>query len=110
TGRLLPRVRASASGGRIYAFPSHVWVGFPLVNEAGGGWSSRFPTQWLLPGALMRLADKTGLDPQEERQLRGVEQYVIDSLAADFERRAPPPLIVATGNSSTPAPHLPTPA
>jgi len=98
TEKLLPIVRTYASGGSIYAFTSHVWVGFPLVNEAGVGWSSRFPTQWLLPGARMRLADKTGLDPQEERQLRGIEQYVIDSVAADFERRPPDLVIVDTDN------------
>ena len=98
TEKLLPIVRNYASGGAIYAFTSHVWVGFPLVNEAGVGWSSRFPTQWLLPGARKRLAERAGLGAQEEQKLREIEQYVIDAVAADFERSPPDLVIVDTDN------------
>jgi hypothetical protein len=98
TDKLLPIVEKYASGGAIYAFTSHVWVGFPLVNEAGVGWSSRFPTQWLLPGAREKLAGAAGLDPERKRKLQEIEQYVTDAVAVDFARLPPDLVIVDTDN------------
>ncbi len=98
TEKLLPIVEKYASGGAIYAFTSHVWVGFPLVNEAGVGWSSRFPTQWLLPGAREKLANAVALDPETKRNLQEIEQYVTDAVAVDFERLPPDLVIVDTDN------------
>jgi hypothetical protein len=98
TERMLPIVQKYASGGAIYAFSSHVWVGFPLVNEAGVQWSSRFPTQWLLPGAHVQLAQAENLEPQKARKLREIEQYVTDATVLDFERWPPDLVIVDTDN------------
>ncbi len=98
TERLLPVVEKYAAGGAIYAFTSHVWVGFPLVNEAGVGWSSRFPTQWLLPGAQAQLTQARGLDRERERRLREIERYATDAVIADLERLPPDLVIVDTDN------------
>ncbi|HZF36414.1 MAG TPA: hypothetical protein VE914_21655 [Candidatus Angelobacter sp.] len=98
TDKLLPIVEKYASGGAIYGFTSHVWVGFPLVNEAGVGWSSRFPTQWLLPGAREQLAGAANLDPDRKRKLQEIEQYVTDAVAVDFGRLPPDLVIVDTDN------------
>jgi hypothetical protein len=98
TDKLLPIVEKYAAGGAIYAFSSHVWVGFPLVNEAGVGWSSRFPTQWLLPGARVKLANAAALGPETKRKLQEIEQYVTDAVAEDFGRLPPDLVIVDTDN------------
>jgi len=98
TDKLLPIVEKYAAGGAIYAFTSHVWVGFPLVNEAGVGWSSRFPTQWLLPGARLKLANAATLDPGTKAKLQEIERYVTDAVAEDFGRLPPDLVIVDTDN------------
>lgn len=98
TEKLRPVVERYASGGAIYAFTSHVWVGFPLVNEAGVAWASRFPTQWLLPGAHTKLAEAGRLEPGRERKLREIERYATDAVIEDLERLPPDLVIVDTDN------------
>lgn len=39
----------------ILVLSSNVSAAFPFVNEVKGRWSSRFPTQWLIPGAMVGL-------------------------------------------------------
>jgi hypothetical protein len=99
TDRMLPIVQKYARGGTIAALSSHVWVGFPLVNEAGVQWASRFPTQWLLPGAHVKLRQAAHLEPQKERKLREIEQYVTDATVGDFEQWPPDLVIVDTDNA-----------
>jgi hypothetical protein len=93
-----PIVQKYAAGGAIYAFTSHVWVGFPLVNETGVQWASRFPTQWLLPGALRRLREQPAPDAGTARQLREIESYAVDAVIEDLERT--PPAIVFIDNAN----------
>lgn len=93
TPRLLPAVEKYADGGTIYAFTSYVSVGFPLVNEAHVRWASRFPAQWLLPGALRHLAHAQSLDPDREARLRLIERYATEAVIEDLER-APPDLVI----------------
>jgi hypothetical protein len=95
---LLPYVQKYASGGSIYAFTSHVWVAFPLVNEAGVEWASRFPTQWLLPGALRRLAASAKLDRETEQRLRDVEAYATEAVIEDFAAMPPDLVIIDKDN------------
>jgi hypothetical protein len=99
TDKLLPVVERYATGGAIYAFSSHVWVGFPLVNEARVGWASRFPTQWLLPGARSQLAESAGRDPDKERRLREIERYATNAIITDLEQ-TPPDLVIIDRDSS----------
>lgn len=91
--QLLPRVEKYAENGTIYAFTSYVSVGFPLVNDAHVRWASRFPTQWVLPGALRHLAHPQTLDAQTEGRLRRLERYAADAVIEDLER-APPDLVI----------------
>ncbi|HUL09871.1 MAG TPA: hypothetical protein VLV76_26305 [Candidatus Acidoferrum sp.] len=90
---LLPAVEKYADGGTIYAFTSYVSVGFPLVNEAHVRWASRFPAQWLLPGALRHLAHPQSLDPDQEARLRQIERYATEAVIEDLAR-APPDLVI----------------
>ncbi len=57
---LLPPVREYAAGSSLFVFSAYVWVGFPLANEAGVRWPSRFPSMWLLPGAERQLHSEEG--------------------------------------------------
>ena len=91
--RLLPAVENYAEHGTVYAFTSRVLVGFPLVNEAGVRWASRFPAQWILPGALRHLAQPQTLDAQTEDGLRLLERYAAGAVIEDLER-SPPDLVI----------------
>lgn len=90
---LLPDVERYAPHGTIYAFSASVSVGFPLVNAADVRWASRFPAQWLLPGALRRLASPAPLRPDTARHLREIEHYAVDAVIEDLERM-PPDLVI----------------
>jgi hypothetical protein len=92
--RMLPIVKRYAPGGAIYAFTSHVWVGFPLVNEAHVQWASRFPSQWLLPGAVRQLAGSAHLDPVRKARIEKVATYQAESVMEDFERWMPDLVVV----------------
>lgn len=88
--RMAPIVREHAAGSPIYVFTTNVSHGFPLVNYARVGWSSRFPTQWLVPGAVRRRQDMTNDMADEGRdRLAGIERYVVDAVVADFRRHRP---------------------
>jgi hypothetical protein len=90
---LLPDVEKYAPHETIYAFTGSITVGFPLVNAADVRWASRFPAQWLLPGALRRLAGAEPLPPDTARRLREIERYVVDAVIEDLER-TPPDLVI----------------
>jgi len=91
---LLPEVEKYAPHGTIYAFTGSITVGFPLVNATGDRWASRFPAQWLLPGALRRLHGTESLPPDTVRQLQEIERYVVDAVVEDLERTPPDVVIV----------------
>lgn len=88
--RMAPIVREHAAGSAIYVFTTNVSHGFPLVNYAGVAWSSRFPTQWLLPGVVHRRRDMTNDMTAEGRvRLAEIERYLVDAVVADFRRYRP---------------------
>lgn len=93
--QMLPIVERYAPGGTIYAFTSHTWVGFPLVNEAHVQWASRFPAQWLLPGAVKQLAASTHLDPARRAKIEEVASYQTEAMIEDFERWTPDLVVVS---------------
>ncbi|MHC4983786.1 MAG: hypothetical protein ACYTF6_11565 [Planctomycetota bacterium] len=88
--RMAPIVHEHAAGSAIYVFTTNVSHGFPLVNYAGVTWSSRFPTQWLLPGLERRRRDMTNDTTAEDRaRLAEIERYLVDAVVADFRRHRP---------------------
>lgn len=44
---------AKKPGEQVLVLSSNVWATFPFVNMVEGNWSSRFPTQWYVPGAMV---------------------------------------------------------
>ncbi len=87
---MTPHVERHAAGGSIAILTTNVWPGFPMVNYAGVGWSSRFPTLWPLPGALRKQADA---EAGERERLMEIERYTRDAVVADFTRQ-PPDLVI----------------
>jgi hypothetical protein len=88
--RMAPIVREHGAGSAIYVFTTNVSHGFPLVNYAGVRWSSRFPTQWLLPGLERRRRQMTMQAASEDRvRLAEIERYLVDAVVADFRRYRP---------------------
>jgi hypothetical protein len=88
--RALPVVQQHSVRGSIYVFSTNVWMAYPLINYARLETSWRFPTRWLLPGALRRGNDVTAEIPAAEREmLRSIERYVVDDVIEDFQRHAP---------------------
>ena len=78
---LVALVRTHAQGESILALSSHLHVGFPLVNETGVRWASRYPTMWQICGLHRRPIDWVAslVDPTEIQFL----DNVFDDLAAD---------------------------
>ena len=87
---MTPHVEQHAAGGSIAIFTSNVWPGFPMVNYSGVGWSSRFPTLWLLPGAQQR---RHAPDGKNNALLDEIEQFTRDAVVADLTRQ-PPDLVI----------------
>jgi hypothetical protein len=91
---MVPIVREHAADKAIYVFSTKVSAAFPLVNYARVGWSSRFPTLWLLPGLERRRRSLSESVTAEERALLGeIRQFVVDAVVSDFETR-PPALVI----------------
>ncbi len=61
-----------------------------MVNYSGVGWSSRFPTLWLLPGTLRKQAEAVD---GERARLMEIERYTREAVLADFSLH-PPDLVV----------------
>ncbi len=88
--RWAPVVRTHAAGSAIYVFSSNLSAGFPLVNETGVQWASRFPMQWLLPGLLRRLSEFAQQDAaMDPGALEEIRRYTLDAVVADLTRWSP---------------------
>ena len=87
---MMPHVERHAAGGSIAILTTTVWPGFPMVNYVGVGWSSRFPTLWLLPGTLHKQAKAVD---GERARLMEIERYTREAVLADFSLQ-PPDLVI----------------
>ncbi len=86
----MPYVEAQPSTRSILVLSSNVSAGFPMVNYADVGWSSRFPTLWLLPGALLQ---RHATDGTDDMLLDEIERYTRNAVLADFTSH-PPDLVI----------------
>lgn len=77
-------------GESIVVLSTNVSASFPFVNEVQGKWSSRYPAQWIVPGALVR---KTQTDCRSEaKQCAELDRILASTRAAmveDFSRHRP---------------------
>ena len=77
-----------AEGRPIVVYSTNVWRAFPLVNRTGTRWSSRYPTQWLVPGAVRILASDTA-SPDRKMAARKVLDHARQTNVQDFLRHRP---------------------
>lgn len=95
TELMAPIVREHAAGSAIFILTTNVYAGFPLVNYAGVGWSSRFPALWLLPGLERARRAPAGPIPADRRILLDqIEDFLIDAVVSDLRKRPPAVVIV----------------
>ena len=86
-----PYVERYARGGSIAIFGSNVWPGFPLVIYEKLGWSSRFPTLWLLPGTVRK---RHAGSPDNGALLEEMETFTRESVIADLAADMPDLIVV----------------
>lgn len=75
---------------RILVLSTNVSAAFPFVNEVSGKWTSRFPAQWLIPGAYIRL--KRGMCDTDGTQcddLKRILVYARHAVIEDIHRFEP---------------------
>ncbi len=74
----------------ILILSTNVWASFPFVNEVSGKWASRYPAQWLIPGAYNRLAQgDCGSEGVACSELEGVLDFARNSIIEDIEQFQP---------------------
>ncbi len=91
TDIMAPYVERYARNGSIAILGSNVWPGFPLVNYSRVGWSSRFPTLWLLPGTIQKRRSGEAANPA---LLDEMESFTRESVVADLSAQSPDVIIV----------------
>ncbi|MEL6208216.1 MAG: hypothetical protein AAFR47_23385, partial [Pseudomonadota bacterium] len=81
----------------IMSLATDLWVGFPLVLETGAVWASRYPTLWLVPGALDRLSNTDCVvDPETCARLESILDRSRQDTLDDIAEHAPDLLLVDT--------------
>lgn len=77
-------------GTPILVLSSNLSASFPFVNEVDGVWASRFPAQWIVPGAI---AAKSDIDCESEPEVCASYDRVMDEarsmMIEDFRRYQP---------------------
>ncbi|WP_260483669.1 hypothetical protein [Sphingomicrobium flavum] len=74
----------------ILVMSTNVSAAFPLVNEVDGRWASRYPAQWLIPGAVVAL-DRADCqkDPDLCARIAAVASRARRDLVDDLVRYSP---------------------
>lgn len=75
---------------RVLVLSTNVWAAFPFVNEVSKDWASRYPAQWLIPGAYGCRVDESASNSQKNCKdeviiLQNARNAIID----DFIRYQP---------------------
>lgn len=88
-------VETHARDGSLFALTTRMEVTFPLVNETGVGWASRFNILWPLPGLY---ADRAALPPEalyrRREEMGEMERLLVDGVVEDLQRSRPALLLV----------------
>ncbi len=86
TDIMTPYVERYAANGSIAVLGANVWPGFPMVNYSQVGWSSRFSSLWLLPGAMQKRFKGAA---KNHALLDEMEAFTRDAVVADFSSDMP---------------------
>lgn len=77
-------------GEHVLVLSSNVSASFPFVNEVDAQWSSRYPAQWLVPGAITQLANTNcRQDTSLCDRYRAILSDTRSGMVADFVKNRP---------------------
>lgn len=94
-GRLARLVKVQAAGGNLYVFSPAVIDAFPMVNEAGVGWTSPHSCLWFLAG-LYHGPDRS-TPPESYRSMAAMgatERFLFETVVVDLLRNRPDLILV----------------
>ena len=84
----------------ILVLSSNVWASFPFINNVSGNWTSRYPVQWVIPGAYNRL-ENNDCDPNECAELRKLLSEARVVMTDDFKMYRPDTVFIDERNSKS---------
>lgn len=89
-------------GRSISAFTFHLGAGFPLATRLDARWASRFPCQWLIPGALAMQQAGEALSDGERAAIDRVLDFSRTATVDDLVRYEPDYVLVDYAGSPGP--------
>jgi len=89
-------------GRSISAFTFHLGAGFPLTTRLNAHWASRFPCQWLIPGALAAQQSSEPLTDTQTAAIDKVLDFTRTATVDDLVRYRPDFVLVDYDGSPTP--------
>ena len=89
-----PFLAGAGAAPGLLVLSSNVSAAFPLANRTDARWTSRFPAQWLVPGAVRVLAQPSCSDPTDCAQHRAVLETARRMAVEDFLTGRPTIVIV----------------
>lgn len=81
-------------GSSVAVYSTNVWLAFPFVNEAKLEWTSRYPAQWVVPGAFVSLKRAGLSDPNRSYAFAAALDYARQTAVADFVKNRPDLVVV----------------
>ncbi len=94
--RLKAALGEDVAGKGAMVFTTNVSRAFPLINMTGMKWTSRYPTQWVVPGAYIGLMETPVDDEEKRRAFKDALAYSLRTAAEDFVAHKPEIVIVDT--------------
>jgi hypothetical protein len=93
--RLLPVVRAHATGQSVYVMSYHIGSAYPLINYSGARSASRFPQLWVFPAAYMdQLQGSRPLRYHDPSEMSPSERYLNEAVFEDLRDQRPKVLVI----------------
>ncbi len=92
---ILQHIENAPKDSVVMILSTNVYAGFPLVLTKEWAWASRFPTQWLLPGALDNVVRlDCDVDPVKCKQNNDIINYARHANIEDIKKYNPDYIII----------------
>lgn len=100
---LMSHLPEKAQETSFVVWTSVMWMSFPLANESGATWASRYPSQWLIPGAVLKLSSSPCADhgPTSCSSTRSVLDYARRTGVDDLIKYKPETVFVDNQSRKT---------
>lgn len=81
----------------VLVLSSNLAVSFPFANEVDATWSSRYPAQWLIPGAVIKLSETDCREqPEQCARYQAILADTRRDIVSDFSKYRPRIVIIDT--------------